>query len=93
MDGAPWRLPACLVMLLGQGGHQVKSRARFPIRWSPAIVLGAFTLRLVATRRFALWDRRTRLRPVEERGRGLEALRHLSQRDPEVAAALKSLNL
>ena len=69
-------------------------------------LLGAFTLLVVATISFALWDRRTMLRPVEERVKTLEAdlaanpprilleaLRNLSQRDPELAAALKNLNL
>ena len=69
-------------------------------------LLGTFALLVVATISFALWDRRTMLRPLEERMRTLEtdlaakppgmlvaALRHLSQRDPELASALKSLNL
>ena len=69
-------------------------------------LLGAFTVLVVATISFALWDRRTMLRPVEERVKTLEAdlaanpprilleaLRNLSQRDPELAAALKNLNL
>ena len=69
-------------------------------------LLGAFTVLVVATISFALWDRRTMLRPVEERVKTLEAdlaanpprilmeaLRNLSQRDPELASALKNLNL
>ena len=69
-------------------------------------LLGAFTVLVAATISFALWDRRTMLRPVEERVRTLEAdlaanpprvlleaLRNLSQRDPELASALKNLNL
>ena len=69
-------------------------------------LLGAFTVLVAATISFALWDRRTMLRPVEEQVRTLEAdlaanpprvlleaLRNLSQRDPELASALKNLNL
>ena len=69
-------------------------------------LLGAFTVLVVATISFALWDRRTMLRPVEERVKALEAdlaanpprvlreaLQNLSQRDPELASVLKNLNL
>ena len=69
-------------------------------------LLGAFTVLVAATISFALWDRRTMLRPVEERVKALEAdlaanpprvlleaLRNLSQRDPELASVLKNLNL
>ena len=69
-------------------------------------LLGTFTVLVAATISFALWDRRTMLRPVERRVQSLEedlaahppralleALRHLSQRDPELASALKNLNL
>ena len=70
-------------------------------------LLGTFTALVLATIGFALWDRRTMLRPVEGRVAGLEeeiagnrpriaalldALRTLSQRDPELAAVLKSFN-
>ncbi len=69
-------------------------------------LLGAFTVLVAATISFALWDRRTMLRPVEDRVKTLEAdlaanpprvlleaLRNLSQRDPELASVLKNLNL
>ena len=69
-------------------------------------LLGTFTVLVAATISFALWDRRTMLRPVEGRVRHLEedlaahppralleALRHLSQRDPELASVLKNFNL
>ena len=68
-------------------------------------LLGTFTALVMATISFALWDRRTRLRPVEGRVASLEAgnrprtaalldaLRALSQRDPELAAVLKNFNL
>ena len=71
-------------------------------------LLGTFTALVTATISFALWDRRTMLRPVERRVSSLEeemvdnqprvaallnALRTLSQRDPELAAVLKNFNL
>ena len=71
-------------------------------------LLGTFTALVIATISFALWDRRTMLRPVEGRVASLEeemagnrpraaalldALRTLSQRDPELAAVLKNFNL
>ena len=71
-------------------------------------LLGTFTALVIATISFALWDRRTMLRPVEGRVVSLEeemagnrprtsalldALRTLSQRDPELAAVLKNFNL
>ena len=71
-------------------------------------LLGTFTALVLATISFALWDRRTMLRPVEGRVTSLEeemagnrprtaalleSLRHLSQRDPELAAVLKNFNL
>ena len=71
-------------------------------------LLATFTGLVLATIGFALWDRRTMLRPVEgrvgrleeelagQRPRNdalLEALRTLSQRDPELAAVLKTFNL
>ncbi len=71
-------------------------------------LLGTFTALVIATIGFALWDRRTMLRPVESRVTSLEeemsanrprtaallaSLRTLSQRDPELAAVLKNFNL
>jgi len=71
-------------------------------------VLGAFTALVVAIIGFAVWDRRTMVRPFErvvkslEEDLGanrqrvealLEALRSLGQRDPEVANVLKQFNL
>ena len=71
-------------------------------------LLGAFTVLVAATISFALWDRRTMMRPLEGRVKSLEddlavsqpraqalleALRNLSQRDPELASVLKSFNL
>ena len=71
-------------------------------------VLGAFTALVAAIIGFALWDRRTMIRPFErvvkslEEDLGanrqrvealLEALRSLGQRDPEVANVLKQFNL
>ena len=71
-------------------------------------LLGTFTALVTATISFALWDRRTMMRPMEGRVSGLEeemagnrphttalleALRTLSQRDPELAAVLKTFNL
>ena len=71
-------------------------------------LLGTFTALVIATIGFALWDRRTMLRPVESRVASLEeemianrprtaalleSLRNLSQRDPELAAVLKNFNL
>ena len=71
-------------------------------------LLGTFTALVIATIGFALWDRRTMLRPVESRVTSLEeemsanrprtaalleSLRNLSQRDPELAAVLKNFNL
>ena len=71
-------------------------------------LLGTFTALVLATIGFALWDRRTMLRPVEGRVTSLEeemagtrprsaalleALRALSQRDPELATILKNFNL
>ena len=71
-------------------------------------VLGAFTALVVAIIGFALWDRRTMIRPFERVVKSLEAdlstnrqrvealleaLRSLGQRDPEVANVLKQFNL
>ena len=71
-------------------------------------LLGAFTVLLAATIGFALWDRRTMMRPLEGRVKSLEedlaasqpraqalleSLRNLSQRDPELASVLKNFNL
>ncbi len=71
-------------------------------------VLGAFTALGVAIIGFALWDRRTMIRPFERVVKSLEedlssnrqrvealleALRSLGQRDPEVANVLKQFNL
>ena len=79
-------------------------------RFFPLLIglLGTFTALVLATIGFALWDRRTMLRPVEGRVTSLEeemagtrprsaalleALRALSQRDPELATILKNFNL
>ena len=71
-------------------------------------MLGAFTALVVASIGFALWDRRTTVRPFERTVKSLEealsanrqrvealleALRSVSQRDPEVANVLKQFNL
>ena len=71
-------------------------------------LLGTFTALVIATISFALWDRRTMMRPVEGRVTSLEeemagnrprtaalldSLHTLSQRDPELAAVLKTFNL
>ena len=71
-------------------------------------LLGAFTVLVAATISFALWDRRTMTQPLEGRVKSLEddfalnqpraqalleALRNLSQRDPELASVLKNFNL
>ncbi len=71
-------------------------------------VLGAFTVLVAAIIGFALWDRRTMIRPFERTVKSLdedlstnrqrveallEALRSLGQRDPEVASVLKQFNL
>ncbi len=71
-------------------------------------LLGAFTVLVASTISFALWDRRTMMRPLEGRVESLEddfalnqpraqalleALRNLSQRDPELASVLKNFNL
>ena len=71
-------------------------------------LLGAFTVLVASTISFALWDRRTMMRPLEGRVKSLEedfalnqprtqalleALRNLSQRDPELASVLKNFNL
>ncbi len=67
-------------------------------------LLGAFTVLVAATISFALWDRRTMMRPLEVRVKSLEddlavsqpraqalleSLRNLSQRDPELASILR----
>ncbi len=72
------------------------------------VVLGTFTALVAATIGFALWDRRTMIRPFERTVRSLEedlstnrqrveallaALRSLGQRDPEVANVLKRFDL
>ena len=72
------------------------------------VVLGAFTALVAATIGFALWDRRTMIRPFERTVRSLEedlstnrqrveallaALRSLGQRDPGVANVLKRFDL
>ena len=72
------------------------------------VVLVAFTALVAATIGFALWDRRTMIRPFERTVRSLEedlstnrqrveallaALRSLGQRDPEVANVLKRFDL
>ena len=71
-------------------------------------LLGAFSALVAAIIGFALWDRRTMLRPVERTVTGLAeelssnrqrlealvaALRTLGQRDPAVASVLKQFNL
>ena len=71
-------------------------------------LLGAFTVLVASTISFALWDHRTMMRPLEGRVKSLEdgfslnqpraqalleALRNLSQRDPELASVLKNFNL
>ncbi len=71
-------------------------------------LLGAFTVLVTATISFALWDRRTMMQPLEGRVKSLEkdfalnqpraqalleALRNLSQRNPELASVLKNFNL
>ena len=71
-------------------------------------VLGAFTLMFVSILGFAIWDRRTMVRPFADKMKSLEddlstkgrrldvildALRSLGQRDERVAAILKRLNL
>ena len=71
-------------------------------------VLGAFTLMFVSILGFAIWDRRTMVRPFADKVKSLEddlstkgrrlgvildALRSLGQRDERVAAILKRLNL
>ena len=71
-------------------------------------LLGAFSALVAAIIGFALWDRRTMLRPVERTVTGLaeelssnrqrlealvDALRTLGQRNPEVASVLKQFNL
>jgi uncharacterized protein YoxC len=71
-------------------------------------ILGAFTALAVLTIGFALWDRRTMIRPFEEKTKQiaedlsqnrqslrslLDALRALSQSDEKVAEVLKRFNL
>lgn len=71
-------------------------------------LLGAFTILVAGTISFAVWDRRTMIRPFERtvktleddlhttRNQGeslLEAFRALGQRDPAVAAVLKQFHL
>ena len=71
-------------------------------------LLGAFTALVAAIIGFALWDRRTMLRPLERTVTRLtedlssnrqrleallDALRTLGQRNPEVAKVLKQFNL
>ena len=71
-------------------------------------LLGAFSALVAAVIGFALWDRRTMLRPLERTVTGLtedlssnrqrveallDALRALGQRNPEVANVLKQFNL
>ena len=71
-------------------------------------LLGAFSALVAAIIGFALWDRRTMLRPFERMVTGLAeelssnrqrlealvaALRTLGQRNPEVASVLKQFNL
>ena len=71
-------------------------------------VLAAFTFMFVSILGFAVWDRRTMLRPVVDKVKSLEedlstkgrrldvildALRSLGQRDERVAAILKRLHL
>ncbi len=83
--------------------------AQFDRLFQPLLgLLGTFTALVIATISFALWDRRTMLRPMEGRVSRLEealagnrphitallgALRTLSQRDSELAAVLKTFNL
>ena len=71
-------------------------------------LLGAFSALVAAIIGFALWDRRTMLRPLERTVSSLaedlsgnrrrmealvDALRALGQRNPEVASVLKQFNL
>ena len=71
-------------------------------------LLGAFSALVAATIGFALWDRRTMIRPFERAVTSLtedlttnrqrleallDALRALGQRNPEVASVLKQFNL
>ncbi len=71
-------------------------------------VLAAFTLMFVSILGFAVWDRRTMVKPFADKVKSLEddlstkghsldvildALRSLGQRDERVAAILKRLNL
>ena len=71
-------------------------------------VLAAFTLMFVSILGFAVWDRRSMVRPFADKVKSLEddlstkgrrldvildALRSLGQRDERVAAILKRLNL
>ena len=71
-------------------------------------VLAAFTFMFISILGFAVWDRRTMLRPVVDKVKSLEddlstkgrrldvildALRSLGQRDERVAAILKRLHL
>ena len=71
-------------------------------------VLAAFTLMFISILGFAVWDRRTMVRPFSDKVKSLEddlstkgrrldvildALRSLGQRDERVAAILKRLNL
>jgi len=71
-------------------------------------LLGAFTVLVAAIIGFALWDRRTMIRPFERAVNNLteelttnrqrleallDALRTLGQRNPEVANVLKQFNL
>ena len=71
-------------------------------------VLAAFTLMFVSILGFAVWDRRTMVKPFTDKVKSLEddlstkgrrldvildALRSLGQRDERVAAILKRLNL
>jgi hypothetical protein len=71
-------------------------------------LLGAFAVLVAGTISFAVWDRRTMIRPFERTVQSiqedlstnrnrldalLEAFRALGQRNPEVAAVLKQFNL
>ena len=71
-------------------------------------VLGAFTLMFMSILGFAIWDRRTMVRPFTDKVKSLEddlstkgrrldvifdALQSLGQRDEKIAAILKRLNL